>query len=149
MSDWKSIPLEAQRALAMQTRTSAEMMLCEALNKEYQAYEVQWPIGPYFVDVAFVGNKVYHPMAVEVDGPYHLTPEQQRKDMDRTAYLKRCGWAILRFTNEDVSHNLGKCLRRIWCFRQELKTPEFIAECEARRKLLAPILEKLRREQMA
>jgi very-short-patch-repair endonuclease len=39
---------------------------------------------------------------VEYDGRDHLTPERALRDLERQAYLSRCGWEVLRFPAGDV-----------------------------------------------
>lgn len=42
-------------------------------------------------------------ICVELDGGYHFTPEQQRRDYYRTEYLtKKRGLKVIRFTNEEA-----------------------------------------------
>lgn len=41
-------------------------------------------------------------LIIEVDGAQHYTPEGVAYDAERTAVLQVLGYAVLRFTNEDV-----------------------------------------------
>lgn len=42
---------------------------------------------------------------IEIDGGYHTTPEQIKKDTDRDNYIKSVGYhPVLRLTNEEVLH---------------------------------------------
>jgi very-short-patch-repair endonuclease len=52
-------------------------------------------------------------LAVEVDGGYHNTTEQQNRDNARTKYLNACGVHVLRFTNEQVRRQMNEVLREI------------------------------------
>ena len=45
-------------------------------------------------------------MAIELDGGYHNTEDQQYDDAVRTKNLEALGWHVLRFTNEEVFNNL-------------------------------------------
>lgn len=58
-------------------------------------------------------SKKYN-LVIEVDGGYHLTKEQQYKDLDRegTLFLKGVK-KILRFTNEEVLNNPQYCSDKI------------------------------------
>ena len=60
----------------------------------------QHPEPPWIIDFACHS----HHLAVEVDGGYH--DQQDTKDSEREAYLVRRGWTVVRFTNEEVRHNL-------------------------------------------
>jgi very-short-patch-repair endonuclease len=56
----------------------------------------QHPIGPYFADFACLKHK----LIVEIDGGYHDFVAEA--DLRREAYLRRAGWALLRFSDQDV-----------------------------------------------
>ncbi|WP_433291791.1 DUF559 domain-containing protein [Pseudonocardia sp. CA-142604] len=59
---------------------------------------LQFPVGPYRLDMAYPTIR----LAVEYDGRDHLTPERALRDLDRQAYLTRCGWDVLRFRAVEV-----------------------------------------------
>jgi very-short-patch-repair endonuclease len=59
---------------------------------------LQYPVGPYRLDMAYPAIR----LAVEYDGRDHLTPERALRDLDRQAYLTRCGWEVLRFRAGEV-----------------------------------------------
>ena len=61
-------------------------------------------IGPYYADFACREAK----LVVEVDGATHSTPEEMRKDQARTAFMKREGYRVLRFTNEEVYDQIDR-----------------------------------------
>ena len=61
----------------------------------------QEPIGPFFVDFACRERK----LVIEVDGATHSTDAEQALDEQRSAYLRRVGYRILRFQNNDVYEN--------------------------------------------
>ena len=58
----------------------------------------QHVIGDYIVDFLFCRSKV----VVEIDGGYHFTAEQQQDDAQRSEWLERKGYKVIRFTNEQV-----------------------------------------------
>lgn len=64
----------------------------------------------YFVDFCDVRNKV----VFEVDGGYHFTEEQQKKDFKRTKDLQRMGYKVFRISNYEVAQG---------------KTTQFIHDC--------------------
>jgi very-short-patch-repair endonuclease len=45
-------------------------------------------------------------LVIEVDGATHSTVEELARDAARTAALAAEGFAVLRFTNDEVFHNL-------------------------------------------
>jgi very-short-patch-repair endonuclease len=52
-------------------------------------------------------------LVIEVDGATHSTDEELARDARRTAALAAEGFALLRFTNDDVFHNLAGVLETI------------------------------------
>lgn len=52
----------------------------------------------YFADFCDIKNR----MIFEIDGDYHFTEEQQKKDLQRTKDLTKAGYRVFRITNEDV-----------------------------------------------
>jgi very-short-patch-repair endonuclease len=50
---------------------------------------------------------------IEIDGDYHLNPEQAQYDKQRTFILEQKGFNVLRFTNAEVEHELAAILSKI------------------------------------
>ncbi|MGE3283368.1 MAG: endonuclease domain-containing protein [Alphaproteobacteria bacterium] len=67
----------------------------------------QHPVGPYIVDFACPTAK----LAIELDGGQHAA--QQEADAERTAELRRRGYRVVRFWNNDVHQNLAGVLESI------------------------------------
>lgn len=61
-------------------------------------------VGYYKLDVAWPIAK----LDVEIDGSTHDSAEQKIKDRERTKFLERQGWSVLRFTNRQVKYELPK-----------------------------------------
>ena len=59
-------------------------------------------------------------LIIEVDGGYHNYPPQMKKDVERTWILSKLGYVEIRFTNEEVLHDLDGVLRTITNFCQAL-----------------------------
>ncbi len=57
--------------------------------------------GYYIVD--FYLPKPYK-ICIEIDGGYHNSPEQKRKDYYKDKYLKERGFSVVRIKNEDVEN---------------------------------------------
>ena len=72
----------------------------------------QQPIGLYVVDFGALDPK----LVIEVDGGQHM--ERAVQDAQRSAYLQRCGYAVLRFWNDDVLQRTAAVLEQI---EQEIK----------------------------
>jgi len=67
----------------------------------------QHPIGPFIADFACVE----HRLVIEVDGGHHA--EREGADAARTEYLRRDGWRVLRYWNNDVLRNCDVVLENI------------------------------------
>ena len=52
-------------------------------------------------------------LVVELDGGYHLEPEQKEYDEQRTAHLQKLGYTELRFTNEELFVNPDEVIAKI------------------------------------
>jgi very-short-patch-repair endonuclease len=61
-------------------------------------FRKQEQIGPYFADIACHHAK----LVIEVDGQTHSTDAEVLHDRRRDAFLRREGYTVLRFSNEDV-----------------------------------------------
>jgi len=68
----------------------------------------------YKVDV---GNKDLK-IAIEVDGKGHTNPKKIKIDQKKEKHLKRLGWRVLRFTNEEILKTPSKVLSQI---KKEIK----------------------------
>jgi very-short-patch-repair endonuclease len=55
--------------------------------------------GPFYIDFAARMPR----LAIELDGETHVG--RAGEDAERTAYLERKGWRVIRFTNGDVMTN--------------------------------------------
>ena len=69
----------------------------------------QHPVFGYIPD--FVSLE--HRIIIEIDGGYHQLPTQQLSDAERTVWLEKMGFKIIRFTNEEVLFNLEETIRII------------------------------------
>lgn len=60
----------------------------------------------------FIADFYYHKakLIIEIDGEYHLEPEQYRYDTDRDEELSLLGLKVLRFSNDQVMFETEKVL---------------------------------------
>ena len=72
-------------------------------------YRPQHIIGDYIADFACIPIK----LIIEIDGLYHSLPQQQISDKQRTSWLEKRGWKVIRFTNEEIFSNLDSVLDTI------------------------------------
>ena len=110
--------------------TAAERLLWWKLKKEAQGrkFNRQTPIGPFVVDFARIDVK----LVIEVDGETHSTPEEIVYDRNRTLYLERSGWRVVRFWNAEIFQNLDGVVETIceaardhemWLAQKPLESP--------------------------
>ncbi|HVZ99947.1 MAG TPA: DUF559 domain-containing protein [Caulobacterales bacterium] len=81
--------------------TSTEARMWALLrDRRYRAFKFrrQHAIGPYVVDFACVAER----LVIEVDGPSHDRADQRAFDAERTAFLERAGWRVVRMSTADV-----------------------------------------------
>jgi very-short-patch-repair endonuclease len=74
----------------------------------------QHPIGPFITDFCCMERG----LVVEIDGGQHAS--QVEADQQRTVFIEKQGYRIMRFWNNDVLTNLAGVLERI---SEELKRP--------------------------
>jgi very-short-patch-repair endonuclease len=92
--------------------TSAERRLWQGLRREHVAdfrFRRQVILGGFIADFACFEAR----MVIEVDGAIHATDDEIARDVARSAALAAQGYDILRFTNDDVFHNLDGVLDTI------------------------------------
>jgi len=91
--------------------TPAERLLWWKLKGEQLGWKFrrQAPVGPFVLDFACVEIL----LAIEIDGATHGSEADRRYDADRTRYLERDGWRVIRFWNDDVFNNLQGVIESI------------------------------------
>lgn len=82
------------------TASQAEAHYSAVLKKaKAPPSETQYWIGPYRVDRCWPELK----LVVEIDGVrFHRDRKRMEEDNERQDYLRRCGWAVTRFTRRQV-----------------------------------------------
>ncbi|RDE07021.1 endonuclease domain-containing protein [Sphingomonas aracearum] len=73
----------------------------------YLKWRHQAPVGPFYADILCFSEQ----LIIEVDGDTHVRKELQ--DESRSAFLAGEGFRVLRFSNEDVMHNLEGVLQAV------------------------------------
>jgi very-short-patch-repair endonuclease len=100
--------------------TSAERRLWQGLRRGQLAgfrFRRQVVLGDFIADFACFDAR----LIIEVDGATHSTGEEIARDANRSAALVAQGFAILRFTNDDVFRNLAGVLETVWARLRELR----------------------------
>ncbi|WP_373505111.1 endonuclease domain-containing protein [Aestuariivirga sp.] len=89
--------------------TFAEKRLWEQLRNralDRCKFVRQAPVGPFIADFLCREMK----LIVEVDGATHSTLEEITRDHSRTDALKKLGYSVLRFQNDDVINGMDDVL---------------------------------------
>ena len=91
--------------------TEAETILWERLRQFTRPYRFrrQHIIGDYIADFVCLQKM----LVIEVDGEYHSTDEQQALDAQRTEFLNRVGFSVVRFSNEQVINETENVMAQI------------------------------------
>jgi very-short-patch-repair endonuclease len=95
-----------------QKQTKAENLLWLNLRNrklKKRKFRRQHPLGKYIAD--FYCHECS--LIVELDGGYHLSPEQADYDKERTLYLENAGLKVIRFSNEEVLEKISSILKEI------------------------------------
>lgn len=79
----------------------------------------------------YTGRKVYYAdiyipkykLILEIDGGYHYTQEQKRKDTNRSAGIRRLGYHIFRLSNKEA-RNAKVVLRKICALAKKKDKPK-------------------------
>lgn len=90
------------RLSLLEHTTGAEAAACRALHEAGIKYISQYPIvtgrQTFFADIYIPSLR----LVLEIDGGYHFTPEQRRRDANRSAAMRRLGYHIYRLTNAEA-----------------------------------------------
>jgi len=91
--------------------TEEENILWQSLRANKTGYHIrrQHIIDELIVDFVCLQKN----LTIEVDGGYHTSNEQKQLDELRTNYLKELGYEEIRFTNEEVRHNIDTVVEKI------------------------------------
>jgi very-short-patch-repair endonuclease len=108
---WRTTQAIQHRARQLRRdQTPAEQKLWARLRRK-QLYGLrfrrQHPIERFIVDFCCVAERV----VVEIDGPVHA--RQVDRDAERTRWLEKRGYKVLRFTNRQVADSVEAVLIEI------------------------------------
>ena len=92
-------------------QTEAESFLWSYIraNQLGVHFRRQHPIGDFIADFICIDQR----LIIEVDGNIHNKPEQQDWDKQRTAFLESQDYRVVRFSNEQVLHDIEKVIAHI------------------------------------
>ena len=91
--------------------TLAENILWEKLRSKKEGYKFrrQHIIGQFIADFVCLSKG----LVIEVDGNYHQLPEVKISDEERTKALNHFGFDVLRFTNDEITYEIDKVVKKI------------------------------------
>jgi 5-methyltetrahydrofolate--homocysteine methyltransferase len=95
-----------------QKQTEAEKLLWSRLKNQHLMgvkFRRQEPIGSFIVDFINYENR----LIIEIDGNPHNAVENKQNDVQRTMWLERQGFRVLRFWNGEVEHHFERVVTRI------------------------------------
>jgi type I site-specific restriction-modification system R (restriction) subunit len=92
--------VENARKMRKEATTAEELLWSLLRNRQVGGakFRRQHQFGKYITDFFCTAAK----LVVECDGDVHATPERQKIDQQRDAYLRSQGLTVLRFTNERI-----------------------------------------------
>lgn len=93
--------------------TKAETIFRGYLEQKgvYNIFQKGFIAGNGFYIVDFYLPKP-HKICIEIDGSVHDSREQKEKDRRKDEYLKKRGFRVIRFTNEEIFTCLTKLVER-------------------------------------
>jgi very-short-patch-repair endonuclease len=103
------------RAMRAEMTEPERRMWFDCLRNMKGRFRRQRPIGRFIVDFYSASLK----LVIEIDGESHSTLEAQIYDEERAMFLQTQGLTVLRFTNDDVMHNLVGVHQAILNWMQE------------------------------
>jgi len=107
-----STEMLSRAAQLRKNQTGVEKVLWKKLEKncfENLRFRRQHPISKFIVD--FYCHELL--LVIELDGSIHNKPEVAERDHGREVELNKLGLKILRFTNDEVIHNMDTILNQI------------------------------------
>ncbi|MGW5265949.1 endonuclease domain-containing protein [Microbispora sp. NPDC004025] len=108
---------------AAERRLEAALSPCAwAAGREWNQLHASGPLSnPIRVDLIWRAERC----VVEIDGPEHLSPRRLAADGQRDLRLRRDGYAVRRFTNEQVLERLGTVLAELERFLHQCRRGTF------------------------
>jgi very-short-patch-repair endonuclease len=108
------------RRVLRSTAIKSEWLLWAKLRARRSQWKFrrQHGIGPYIVD--FFCPKLK--LAIEVDGISHERKDMAQRDAAKSEYLEQQGLRMLRFTSNEVCHELDRVVENIYQRCEELQT---------------------------
>lgn len=91
------------------------------LIEEYELLSLRRGKRNYRADLALIHPARNLKIDIELDGGYHYTSKQRKKDNNRNREFLNRGWIVMRFDNEEIERDVQGCVRRIEAVLRELE----------------------------
>lgn len=100
-------------ARGQQAPTRIELAMADALNVARVRYVYQFEYGNRYGIIGVADFAIPEAMVIiECDGEYwHGRPETQQRDHQKDAYLKACGYTVLRFSEREIKQDVEACVQ--------------------------------------
>ena len=111
-TDGATYQLLLEKAKEMRNNpTEAEKVLWQFLvgGQMGEHFRRQHPVAGYIPDFVCLKKR----LIIEIDGGYHQETTQQTEDKTRQNWLESMGYKVLRFTNEDIFHDIESVITTI------------------------------------
>ncbi|PDW03742.1 endonuclease domain-containing protein [Candidatus Viridilinea mediisalina] len=110
---WRTSAPKQMRARQLRhDQTESEALLWEQLRGrrlDGWKFRRQHPVDRFIVDFYCAEQR----LVIEVDGSIHTQAEQAAYDVERSLLLQAAGYRLLRFSNEQVCHEMPMVLHTI------------------------------------
>lgn len=92
-------------------RTSIEIKMAKELDKRHIKYVEQYNLGNKFALDFFIPD---HEVVIECDGRYwHEKPDVAKRDKSKNAYIKKCGYTLFRFWDDEINKDVSACVDKV------------------------------------
>lgn len=94
-----------------QTNTSIERIMEKALKSSKISFVHPFNFNNKFAcDFAIPSSKII----IECDGDYwHNREDSKNRDKRKNAYIRACGWNMMRFWEHEINEDIDKCIQTI------------------------------------
>ncbi len=117
-------PLSGRPNPFSDTEKRLEAFLLRCAWARGRAWNASWSDGPLsnpiLVDLLWQSER----LVVELDGPDHVTPEKYARDRARDRALQAAGYAVLRFTNDEIAEDLARVASEIERFLTRVRAEQ-------------------------
>jgi very-short-patch-repair endonuclease len=118
-----SKPRERARSLRKNMTDTERLLWCKLRNRRFTGFKFrrQVPLGRFIVDFVCFDRL----LIIELDGGQHSEAAARNYDAERTAWLEREGFRVVRFWNHELFEDGDAVEELIWQRLQEV--PESVA----------------------